>query len=151
MRKRRGVALIEVVLAVGVLAMATMPIFVSTVSQKSLNSYTLSKLSVESLANAKMSEIEGKLRTKIDYYAINTYYGFQYDPGSPEDIAHDPENGYANDPGTFCKEGYPEYRYQFYVTPDGIGRVIHLFVWRRPKKSGGLILETYLYEGVYAY
>jgi len=148
---RKGAALVEVVLAVGVIAMAATAIFVSIVSEPALSSYTLSKLSVESLAVSKMNEIEGKLRSNPDYYAPNTYYGFQWDPGSANDINRDPRKGYTSDTGTFYKDGYPEYRYQFYITFDGNGRFIHLLVWRRPKTSSDVILKTYLYEEVYAY
>jgi len=147
---RRGAVLLEVIIAVVVITLAAVPLFVTIVSERALSSYALAHLTAISLAQSKMADIEGKLRVNPDYYGVNKYYGFQYDPGSSDDINHDPSlPQYQQDQGTFFKEGLPEYRYQFYITNDGNGKFVHLLVWRRPNVSGGLIVKTYLYEEVY--
>lgn len=149
MRKRRGTALIEVILAVAVLATVLAPISISTISEHALGKYAESKMAVANLAYMKMNLLEMKVRTNPHVFETSKYYGFQYDPGSADDIKHDPENGYSQDPGTFWRKGYPEVRYQFYVTSEPHGLYyIHLLVWRRPKTQNGLIIRNYLFEEV---
>jgi hypothetical protein len=148
---KKGTAIIEVIIAIVILSLASIPLFITLISERSVSDYSLNHITVVSLAQAKMNDIEGKLRSNMAYYAVNTYYGFQYDPGSTEDINHDPANtAYQADPGTFFRDGLPEYRYQFYITNDGNGKFIHLRVWRRPVLQGGLIVSTFLYEEVFS-
>jgi len=148
MKNRRGTALIEVILAAAVLAMVILPISISTVSEHALGQYAESKMAVADLAYMKMSLLEAKIRANPSVFDTNKYYGFRYDPGDANDIKHDPEKGYSQDPGTFWKKGYPEVRYQFYITKDGGLYYIHLLVWRRPKTQNGLIIRDYLFEEV---
>lgn len=146
--RRKGSALIEVVLGAVVLAMVIAPIAIATVSEHALGQYAESKMAVADLAYMKMSLLEAKIRANPDAFDINKYYGFQYDPGDANDIKHDPEEGYSQDPGTFWKQGYPEVRYQLYITKDNGLYYVHLLVWRRPKTQGGLIIRNYLFEEV---
>lgn len=148
MRSRKGVALVEVILAAAILAVVILPIGVSTVSEHALGQYAESKMAVADLAYMKMSLLEAKIRANPNVFDANKYYGFRYDPGDVNDVKHDPEKGYSQDPGTFWKQGYPEVRYQFYVTKDGGLYYVHLLVWRRPKTQGGLIIRNYLFEEV---
>jgi len=54
--------------------------------------------------------------------------------------------------GTFYKIGYPEYRYQFYLsntTASGV-KAVTLITWRRPTYAGAPILKNILYLEVFA-
>ena len=145
--KRRGAALIEVILAMAILATVLLPLAVSVASEHVFGKYAQAKMAVNDLAYMKMTQIESKIRSGTTFDE-NDYYGCEWDPGSEEDMKHNPDKGYVNDPGTFYKEGYPEVRYQFYVTRDGNLYYVHLLVWRRPKTTGGAIIRAYLFEEV---
>lgn len=150
-RKKKGTALVEVVLAIAILSLPLVILLTVLSSEKPLISYTADQLILSSLASSKMSEIEQSIRANPQYYKVGGYYGFKWAPGSDNDIACDPANADTSQvDGTFYKVGYPEYRYQFYITEGNNGlRKVHLLCWRRPKVSGALILKTTLYCEIY--
>jgi prepilin-type N-terminal cleavage/methylation domain-containing protein len=156
-KQRKGFALIEVVLSVAILSMASMPLLSSIVSEHTFNSYTMDKMSVITLARSKMNELEGVVRVNFNTSAYQNgfYYGFPYALGSEKDIDSDPSHPWtAETVGTFSNDGFPTVRYQYSVitAADG-GKVISLLVWRKPDNPGNLgagpILKTTLVEEIY--
>jgi len=152
---RKGSALIEVVVALAILSFSVNILLMVLTSQRPITSYTSDQMVLTALAASKMSEIEQAIRTTPGYYQAGYYYGFQYDPGSANDVQVNPADAsnpsYAMYPGTFYKLGFPEYRYQFYITNGSVTNLkrVYLKVWRRPMTTESLILQTTLYTEVY--
>lgn len=149
---RKGYALLSVVVAAVLIAIPLIGITVGIASQRPMIRYAQDKMNTASLAYMKMNDIVATLHNNSSYYELNKYYGFQYAMGSDEDYKHDPTlSQYQHDPGTFYNLGFPEVRFQFYVTNDSADsnmEDVYLHVWRRPKNKGGNIISIYLFEAV---
>jgi len=176
---RKGSSLVEVVIAIAILAVPIAILLTVIASERPIVDYTTDQMLLSSLASSKMSEIEEEIRLNPTYYQTDKYYGFQYDPGSVDDINLTPWTasimegtkyyGFQYDPGsvddinltpwtasimegTFYKIGYPEYRYQFYLsntTASGV-KAVTLITWRRPTYASAPILKNILYLEVFA-
>jgi len=152
---RKGSSLVEVVIAIAILAVPIAILLTVIASERPIVDYTTDQMLLSSLASSKMSEIEEEIRLNPTYYQTDKYYGFQYDPGSAGDINLAPWTASIVD-GTFYKIGYPEYRYQFYLsfylsntTASGV-KAVTLITWRRPTYAGAPILKNILYLEVFA-
>jgi len=150
---RKGSSLVEVVIAIAILAVPIAILLTVIASERPIVDYTTDQMLLSSLASSKMSEIEEEIRLNPTYYQTDKYYGFQYDPGSTEDVNLAPWTASIVD-GTFYKIGYPEYRYQFYfylsnTTASGV-KAVTLITWRRPTYAGAPILKNILYLEVFA-
>ena len=148
---RRGSSIVEVVIAIAILAVPVAILLTVIASERPIVDYTADQMLISSLASSKMSEIEQAIRLNPTYYQTDKYYGFQYEPGSVGDINTTPWTASVVD-GTFYKIGYPEYRYQFYLsntTASGV-KAVTLRVWRRPTYAGAPILKSIMYLEVFA-
>jgi len=149
---RKGSSRVELVIAIAILAVHIAILLTVIASERPIVDYTTDQMLLSSLASSKMSEIEEEIRLNPTYYQTdNKYYGFQYDPGSAGDINLAPWTASIVD-GTFYKIGYPEYRYQFYLsntTASGV-KAVTLITWRRPTYASAPILKNILYLEVFA-
>jgi len=147
---RKGSSIVEVVIAIAILSVPIAILLTVIASERPIVDYTSEQMLLSSLASSKMSEIEQAVRLNPQYYATNKYYGFPYSPGSAGDLNTAPWTASTAE-GTFFKIGYPEYRYQFYLSnvAGSDVKAISLIVWRRPTHSQAPILKQIMYLEVY--
>lgn len=148
---RKGNVVLEMIVAVFIVSLSVGVLAGAVSSGHALSSYSIDRIITSNLAVIKMQEIEGKIQSEHFKIYTDKYYGFQYDPGTSDDLKRDPQT-YNKDPGTFYQFGHPEIRYQYWFTisdaingnPKLIG--VHLRVWRYSGSVDTMIQYRYFFE-----